>query len=72
MGLDFEAGEAPQQVVPSGSWFASAVIPGRSYALVGCTVAPGFDFRDIELADRASLTSRYPEHATLIGRLTRA
>jgi hypothetical protein len=39
--------------------------------LVGCTVAPGFDFADFELADKEALAGQYPEHAVLIRRLTR-
>jgi len=58
-------------VVPAGSWFGAAVAAGVPYALVGCTVAPGFEFADFELAERAALTARYPEHAALIERLTR-
>lgn len=71
LGLELERGERPQYVVPSGHWFASSVSDESGYALVGCTVAPGFDFEDFELADRATLTANYPEHAALIARLTR-
>lgn len=72
LGVDLDRGEAPQHVVSARSWFASAVAPGASYSLVGCTVAPGFDFRDFELAERETLSAAYPDHAGLIGRLTRA
>lgn len=58
-----------QVVVPRGSWFAAEAAGG--YALTGCTMAPGFDFADFELADRAVLTAAYPAHAALIRRLTR-
>lgn len=61
----------PQAVVPAGWWFGSRLAPGGRWALVGCTVAPGFDFRDFEMADRAALTLRYPAHAALIASLTR-
>jgi uncharacterized protein len=60
-----------QALIPAGSWFASRVNAPGSYALVGCTVAPGFDFADFELADRGALTALYPAHAGLIGELTR-
>jgi predicted cupin superfamily sugar epimerase len=60
-----------QTAVKAGSWFASIPAPGSEYALVGCTVAPGFDFEDFELAKRGALSSMYPEHADLIHRLTR-
>lgn len=60
-----------QAMVPAGSWFASETAPGGSYSFVGCTVAPGFDFADFELAGAAALMAIYPDHAELIGRLCR-
>ena len=71
LGANPEKGESFQTVVKAGSWFASVPAPGSEYALVGCTVAPGFDFADFELADRATLARQYPEHAELINQLTR-
>lgn len=64
--------EEPQLVVKGGSWFASAVRDDNAYAFVGCTVAPGFDFQDFELADREGLTKLFPQHAAVIERFTRA
>lgn len=60
-----------QAVVPAGCWFASSVPREGAWALVGCTVAPGFDFADFELAERSALTAAYPQHADLIARYTR-
>jgi predicted cupin superfamily sugar epimerase len=75
LGGDLARGERPQHVVPRGAWFGSRVLEGTEargdHALVGCTVAPGFDFADFELADREALTSLFPQHAALIGSLTR-
>ncbi len=71
LGTDPGKGESFQTVVKAGSWFASIPAPGSEYALVGCTVAPGFDFADFELADRTALARQYPEHAGLIHKLTR-
>ena len=71
LGTNPEKGESFQTVVRAGSWFASVPAPGSEYALVGCTVAPGFDFADFELADRAMLSQQYPEHTELITQLTR-
>lgn len=71
VGMDFNNGEQPQLVVPAGCWFASSVSKKDSYAFVGCTVAPGFDFDDFELADRNTLQEEYPEHKDIIHRLTR-
>ncbi len=64
-----------QTVVPAGAAFASHVATPhedpQGYALVGCDVAPGFDFADFELCAREALTASYPEHAQLIAGLTR-
>jgi predicted cupin superfamily sugar epimerase len=71
LGSDPEDGDALQAVVKTGCWFASEVKDGKSFAVVGCTVAPGFDFEDFELAEREQLARSYPQHRQLIGRLTR-
>jgi predicted cupin superfamily sugar epimerase len=60
-----------QDTVPSGAWFASEPADPSGYAFVGCTVSPGFDFRDFELATEASLSAEYPGHSALIRRLCR-
>ena len=70
LGADPEKGETFQAVVPAGTWFASRPAEGSSYALVGCTVAPGFDFEDFEMADRSALSSDFPQHHDLITALT--
>lgn len=71
LGPDFLNGDTPQHVVPARRWFASRLAPGGNFALVGCTVSPGFDFVDFELASRSELTARYPQHSMLIAGLTR-
>src|ERR1700730_18636811 len=71
LGSNPEAGEVLQAVVKAGCWFASRVEDRKSFALVGCTVAPGFDFQDFELGKRAELTQSYPQHRELIEQLTR-
>ena len=71
LGNDSLNGESFYAVIKAGSWFASAPAEGSEYALVGCTVAPGFDFADFELADGEVLAGQYPAHAELIRRLTR-
>jgi len=60
-----------QTVVPAGVWFGATVRQPDSYTLVGCTVAPGFDFADFELAQRSTLQAQFPAHHALIQRLTR-
>jgi predicted cupin superfamily sugar epimerase len=63
-------GDGWQLVIPHGVWFAAEVLDDAGYALVGCTVAPGFDYADFELADGAALREQYPQHKALIARLT--
>lgn len=71
IGMDVSVGLSPQLVVPAGSWFASSVKNDNSYTFVGCTVAPGFDFEDFELAERSQLIKEYPQHKDIITKLTR-
>jgi predicted cupin superfamily sugar epimerase len=71
LGRDLETGQQPQQIVPAGWYFAATVDVADSFSLVGCTVAPGFDFADFELPSRAELLDRFPQHRLLIERLTR-
>lgn len=69
LGSDPGAGETFQGVVPAGCWFGAETT--GDYSMVGCTVAPGFDFADFEMGCRADLLSRFPVHAGIIRRLTR-
>jgi len=71
LGLDLAEGERPQLVIPAGTWFAVELPAGASHCLFGCTVAPGFDFADFELAEGPELAARYPAHAARIARMTR-
>jgi predicted cupin superfamily sugar epimerase len=59
-------------VVPGGDWFGAEVVEPGGWALLGCTVAPGFDFEDFELGRREALLAQFPEHRDLVLRLTRA
>ncbi len=61
-----------QVVIKRGQWFAAEVRDKNFFSLVGCTVAPGFDFKDFELGKRDTLLSEYPSHKDLITRLTYA
>ena len=72
LGSDPQAGEVFQAVVKAGSWFASKVRDPKSFALAGCTVAPGFDFADFELGSRSELVKLYPQHRKLIEQFTRS
>ena len=71
LGSNAEAGETFQTVVKAGCWFGSRVRDPGAFALVGCTVSPGFDFADFELGQREQLVRLYPRHRELIERLTR-
>jgi len=71
LGMNLDAGERPQIVVPAGTWFGTELRPGASHCLVGCTVAPGFEFADFELAQGPELEVRYPEAAVRIKRMSR-
>jgi predicted cupin superfamily sugar epimerase len=65
-------GECFQHTVKRGCWFAAKVINPDSFSLTGCTVAPGFDFRDFELAGRCELIKIFPQHKEIITELTRS
>lgn len=73
LGRDIAAGQVYQAVVPAGAWFASrcAADGNDAYSLVGCTVSPGFDFADFEMATRDGLIAAYPQHSQIITALTR-
>lgn len=71
LGEDIGAGMVRQFVVPRGAWFGAELCERRGFALVGNTVAPGFEFDDFELADRDWLLDQFPEQRALICRLTR-
>ncbi|UII25038.1 cupin domain-containing protein [Fulvivirga maritima] len=71
LGRNIEKGEVFQFVVPAGCWFGSRLGKEGDYALVGCTVAPGFDFQDFEMPSKAFLLENFPDHEKIIGELTR-
>ena len=71
LGVDPAGGAAVQAVVPAGTWFGARLERPDAYALVGCTVAPGFDFTDFEMGDRAALTNQFPGHRAMIEEMTR-
>jgi predicted cupin superfamily sugar epimerase len=60
-----------QALVPKGTWQGAFVQPGGKFALLGCSVGPGFDEKDFELGDRDALLAKYPDLQELILRLTR-
>jgi predicted cupin superfamily sugar epimerase len=70
LGSDVAAGQSPQTVVPQGVWQGSFLEPGGSFALLGCTVSPGFEYADYEEARREALVAQYAAFADMIRRLT--
>jgi predicted cupin superfamily sugar epimerase len=70
LGQHIQAGQQPQVVAPHGSWQGSCLQKGGEFALLGCTMAPGFDWCEYEAGDRLELLKQYPEHEELIIRLT--
>jgi predicted cupin superfamily sugar epimerase len=71
LGSNPESGEVFQFTIPHGTWFAASVDEPDSYALVGCTVAPGFYFDDFELGKREDLVKMFPEHKGIINKFIR-
>ena len=69
LGLDFAHGERPQLVIPAGTWFGAELVSGASHCLIGCTVAPGFEFGDFELAEGDALMQQFPGAAPRIQRM---
>jgi len=71
VGSDLSMGQTFQYTVKANTWFGSRVSAGGDFSLVGCTVAPGFDFNDFEMGHRQELLKRFPEHRVLIEQMTR-
>ena len=71
LGNDPEKGQSFQYVVPANCWFGSRPAPKSEYCFVGCTVSPGFEFDDFELANRNDLSAMYPQHKEIIKELCR-
>jgi predicted cupin superfamily sugar epimerase len=71
IGNDLAAGERPQVVVRRGVWQGSRLVQGGRWALLGCTVSPGFEFEDYTDGSRAELIAGWPEAKEMIEALTR-
>ena len=72
LGPDVLAGQHVQLVVPRDVWQGARLVAGGRFALLGATMAPGYDDADYESGDRSELCRLYPEHAALIRSLTRS
>lgn len=71
LGNDITKGYSFQHVVKAGCWFASKPVTNNGFSFVGCTVAPGFDFADFEMAEKEMLLKEYPQHSEWIELLCR-
>ena len=71
LGPDPEKGHELQIVVPANRWFGAMTNGDGKYTLTSCTVAPGFDFQDFEIADRNQLLAEFPGEKELIIKLTK-
>ena len=71
LGQNISYGETFQAVVKAGHWFAAQPADPEGFCFVGCTVAPGFDFKDFEMAKRESMINEFPQHSAIIQKLTR-
>jgi len=71
LGRNINRGESLQTVIKHNSWFAAELSNKTSFALIGCTVAPGFDFNDFELGKRNDLIKSFPQFRELIYKLTK-
>jgi len=70
LGKDIENGEMPMAVIPMNAWFGAQFTYENSFVLTGCTVSPGFDFADFEMADREYLLVLFPQYKNIIEILT--
>ncbi len=71
IGKNLAAGERPQVVVPRGTWQGARLREGGRWALLGCTVSPGFEFEDYEAGLREGLCAVWPRWSDMIAGLTR-
>lgn len=69
LGKSIENGEVMQAVIPANVWFASKVKDNKGFALVSCTVSPGFDFADFEMATKKELLENYPNCVNIINEM---
>ena len=71
LGNDIHHYEQPVLIIPHDNWFAAEVKDKSTYSLVSCTVSPGFEYNDLEFAQRKKLLEQYPSYKELIKRFTK-
>jgi len=70
LGDNMDNNESFQVIISKGTWFAARINEPYSFVLMGCTVAPGFNFSDFELGNKEEMLALFPEHENLIPSLT--
>jgi predicted cupin superfamily sugar epimerase len=70
LGNDFLAGQQAQAMIPANTWFGSRLLQGKGFGLVSCTVSPGFDFHDFEMAKKENLILEFPDLKEIIDEMT--
>jgi len=71
LGNKLEQGELPQVIINKNSWFGAELLNKSSFCLIGCTVSPGFEFKDFKLGEREKLLKLFPQHENIIKKLTK-
>lgn len=71
LGRNIDRGESLQTIIKRNSWFSAELSDKTSFALIGCTVAPGFDFNDFELGKRNEMIKTFPQFRELIYKLAK-
>ena len=72
LGSDLSAGQEPQVLAPGKVWQGTRLVGDGKWALLGCTVSPGFEYADNEIPERAKLLELFPQHAEWITKFTHA
>ncbi|MBN21052.1 MAG: hypothetical protein CL678_07170 [Bdellovibrionaceae bacterium] len=70
LGSRLSEDELPQTIVPAHTWQGTKLLPGGKWALMGCTVAPGFEFADFLNGTAEELTKKFPQHEQTIRNYT--
>lgn len=70
LGHDIFDQQSPQIVVEPGIWQGTKLVPGGKWALLGCTVAPGFEFSDFSEGTYENLSKKFPKWSALIKEYT--
>ena len=71
LGKDLDKGENLQVIINEGNWFAAEVNDKSAFTLVGCTVIPGFEFKNFKLAEKKSLLLKFPSYKRIIEKLAK-